>query len=159
MTGREKKRRIARRKEIGAIIQLAAGAEGILSCHRSQPCRRGECFHCILVSVCVCAAPSHCFVAAYFVRRCFPTHLVLPFPFILPILFNSTPIYLFLREFQSFFITNIHLPPSRFIYIFLPFLKTSPTHSQVNFAWLSFSLLLVMLQRSCGNSSIMPVVL
>lgn len=56
------------KREIGAIIQLAAGAEGILSCHRSQPCRRGsKLFYCTLASVCVCAAPSYCLVAAYFV--------------------------------------------------------------------------------------------
>lgn len=56
------------KREIGAIIQLAAGAEGILSCHRSQPCRRGsKLFYCTLASVCVCAAPSYCLVAAYLV--------------------------------------------------------------------------------------------
>lgn len=82
--------------EIGAIIQLAAGAKGILSCHRSQPCRReSRLFYCTLVSVCVCAAPSHCIVATHFL---WSRSLTLP----------SSSTYL-LNSFLTFFIHPSHI--------------------------------------------------
>lgn len=120
MTGRQRERRVARWEEIGAIIQLAAGAEGILSCHRSQSCRRRcKSFCCIWVLLCVCAAPSYCFVAAYFVWPFLPTLPVLCFFFFYPHLS-------FFFKFSVLFITNIHLPPNLSFICSFNFWKKKP---------------------------------
>lgn len=151
------------KREIGAIIQLAAGAKGIRSCHRSQPCRRGsKLFYCTLASVCVCAAPSYCIVAAYLFWSCF---LALPSPstyffLSLSLLFSFIPHICPLFRIPT--LCEKHPSPSPPLHLFFsPYSlwNLTLTYPGQFSPSLCLCLLLAMLQCSCGNSGIMPVVL
>ena len=107
------------------------------------------------LGVCLCSTVLLPCRRFYFIWPRFPTlpsnlNLFL-FPFPTLSLFSFIPHISVIFSISYPYARNIHLPLLYFIYLFSPLPLFQPQ--------LIFSLLLVMLQRSCGNSGIMPVVL
>lgn len=115
------------------------------------------------VCLCLCSTivlPCRCLLLLITLPHALRTFSLPP-----PSVFNSLSFHLSLTYMFSFPIPcpvwkNIHLPLFHFIYFFLSFLSLNPHIPQSVFSsFLSFSPLLAMLQCSCGNFGIMPVVL